>query len=185
MGQIASRGQVRAGFWRWALLAVPIVLGLGTLSGRLSNSGYGNAWFDALVKPAAMPPGWAFGAAWTVLYILQGLALAMVLNARGNRLRGTAVTLFVVQFAVNLTWSPLFFAAHQISFALLLIAVMFLAALATTFMFGRIRPLAAWLMVPYLAWLCFAAALNNDIRRLNPDADALAPAAPTPQMVTK
>lgn len=170
---------------RWALLTVPVVLGLGFLSGRLANSGYGNPWFDALVKPAAMPPGWAFGAAWTVLYILQGIALAMVLNARGNRLRGTAVTLFVVQFALNLAWSPLFFAAHQISFALLLIVVMFIAALATTYLFGRIRPLAGWLLVPYLAWLCFAAALNNDIRRLNPEADSLAPAAPTPQMGTE
>jgi tryptophan-rich sensory protein len=182
MGQVASRGQVRAGFWRRALITVPVVLGLGILSGRLANSGYGNPWFDALVKPEAMPPGWAFGAAWTVLYILQALALAMVLNARGNGLRGMAVTLFVVQFALNLAWSPLFFAAHQVTAALWLIVVMFVAALATTLVFGRIRPLAAWLMVPYLAWLCFAAALNNDIRRLNPNAEQLAPDGGATQM---
>jgi tryptophan-rich sensory protein len=182
MGQIASRGQVRAGFWRWALVTVPVVLGLGILSGRLSNSGYGNAWFDLLEKPAAMPPGWAFGAAWTVLYILQGIALAMVLNARGNGLRGMAVTLFVVQFAINLAWSPLFFALHQVTAAFWLIVLMFVAALATTLVFGRIRPLAAWLMVPYLAWLCFAAALNHDYDRLNLDAEQLAPEASATQM---
>jgi tryptophan-rich sensory protein len=184
LGQIASRGQVRAGFWWRALVTVPVVLGLGILSGRLANSGYGNPWFDALVKPDAMPPGWTFGAAWTLLYILQGLALAIVLNARGNGLRGTAVTLFIVQFALNLAWSPLFFALHQVTAALWLIIVMFVAALAATLAFGRIRRVAGWLMVPYLAWLCFAAALNNDIRRLNPGAEALAPRAPAPQMVT-
>lgn len=182
MGQIASRRQVVAGFWRWALVTVPIVLGLGIASGRLSNSGYGNAWFDLLEKPAAMPPGWAFGAAWTVLYVLQGLALAMVLNARGNGLRGTAVMLFVVQFVLNLSWSPTFFAFHQVTAAFWLILAMFLSALATTLVFGRVRPLAAWAMVPYLAWLCFAAALNLDFDRLNPNAEQLAKTAPAPQM---
>lgn len=182
MGQIASRGQVRAGFWRRALLCVPVVLGLGILSGRLSGSGYGNAWFDMLAKPDAMPPGWAFGVAWTLLYILQALALSTILNARGNRLRGTGVAFFVVQFLLNLAWSPLFFALHQVTAALWLIAGIFVAALSTALVFARVRPVAAWLMVPYLAWLCFAAALNNDIRRLNPNAEQLAPAAPATQM---
>lgn len=182
MGEIASRGQVRAGFWRRALLTVPIVLVLGIGSGRLSNSGYGNAWFDLLDKPAAMPPGWAFGVAWTILYALQGVALAMVLNARGNGLRATAVMLFVVQLALNLAWSPTFFAFHQVTAAFWLILAMFAAALATTLVFGRIRPLAAWAMVPYLVWLCFAAALNFDYDRLNPDAERLAPEAPATQM---
>ena len=85
MTAIASRSQLRMSFLRWALVTVPAVLLLGTLSGRASNSGYGNPWFDALVKPEAMPPGWVFGAAWTILYILLGLALAMILNARGSR----------------------------------------------------------------------------------------------------
>lgn len=182
MGQIASRRQVRAGFWLRALLCVPVVLGLGMLSGRLSGSSYGNPWFDMLVKPAAMPPGWAFGVAWTALYILQGFALAMILNARGNRLRGAAIALFVVQLLLNLAWSPLFFALHQVTAALWLIGGMFIAALATTLVFARIRPVAAWLMVPYLAWLCFAAALNNDIRGLNPNAEQLAPEGGATQM---
>lgn len=182
MGELTSRGQVKAAFWRKALVTVPVVLVLGMASGRLSNSGFGNPWFDALVKPEAMPPGWAFGAAWTVLYILQGLAIAMILNARGNRLREAAVSLFVVQLALNLCWSPLFFALHQVTAALWLIGAMFVTALATTLVFGRIRSVAAWLMVPYLAWLCFAAALNNDIRRLNPGAEQLAAGAEATQM---
>jgi translocator protein len=183
LSQIASREQLRGAFLRRALITVPVVLALGILSGRLSNSGYDNQWFAMLAKPEAMPPGWAFGAAWSVLYILQGLALAMILNARGNQLRGLAVALFVAQLALNLGWSPLFFALHQVTAALWLIGAIFVAALATTLVFARIRPVAAWLMVPYLAWLCFAAALNNDIRRANPDAEQLVPGFASTQIV--
>jgi tryptophan-rich sensory protein len=118
-----------------------------------------------------------------VLYILQGLALAIVLNARGNRLRPLAVVLFVVQLGLNLCWSPLFFAMHQVAAAFWLILIIFVAALATTFVFGQIRSLAAWAMVPYLAWLCFAAALNHDYRRMNPDAEQLVPGRTTTQIV--
>lgn len=175
MGEIASRSQIGFSLFRRAVVTVPLVLLLGLASGRLANSGYDNAWFAVLQKPDAMPPGPAFALAWTLLYICQGLALAIVLNARGNRLRGLAVVLFVLQFALNLAWSPLFFGLHQIGAAFWLIIGIFAAALAATIVFGQVRPPAAWLMVPYLAWLCFAAALNHDIGKLNPNAERLAP----------
>lgn len=183
MGELASRKQLNLSYFRWALITVPGTLLLGILSGRLSNSGYGNRWFDALAKPEAMPPGWMFGAAWTLLYILLGLALALVLNARGAKLRGLAVGLFAVQFALNLAWSPVFFAAHQVTVALWVIAAMLLVATATTVVFGRIRSAAAWLMLPYLCWLGFAASLNHDIDRLNPDAETLVPGGRKTQII--
>ena len=74
MNEIASQGQLRLAYLRWALVTVPAIVFLGFLSGRLANSGYGNRWFGALDKPALMPPGWAFGAAWTILYVLMALA---------------------------------------------------------------------------------------------------------------
>jgi hypothetical protein len=83
MNQIASPGQLRLAYLRWALVTVPVIVLLGFLSGKFANSGFGNRWFDALEKPALMPPGWAFGAAWTVLYILMGLAFAMILHGGG------------------------------------------------------------------------------------------------------
>jgi translocator protein len=175
LGEIALPGQLRMSYLRWALVTVPAVLLLGLASGRLSGSGYGNAWFDALEKPAAMPPGWAFGAAWTTLYILLGLALALILNARSARGRGLAITLFIVQLLLNYAWSPTFFAAHQVWPALFLILAIFVLATITTVLFGRIRRGAALLMLPYLAWLGFAAGLNWDIARLNPHAADLAP----------
>lgn len=182
MSEIASKGQLRWSFARWALVSVPLVLLLGIASGRISNSGYGNPWFDALVKPAIMPPGWAFGAAWTILYILMGLALAAVLNARGAPGRGLAIALFVVQFLVNLAWSPLFFAAHQVSLALWVILALLMLVAITSWAFWRVRAGAGLLLLPYIAWLCFASVLNYQIDALNPRAETLAPGVPKAQI---
>jgi len=182
MSEIASPGQLRWSYARWALVSVPAVVLLGFTSGRLANSGDGNPWFDALVKPSIMPPGWAFGLAWTILYVLMGLALAMILNARGARGRGVAITLFALQFLVNLAWSPLFFAAHQVTAAFWTILVMLALAIATTLSFARIRTAAAWLMLPYLLWIGFAGFLNYRFDTLNPQAETLVPTASKTQI---
>ena len=173
--EIASRGQLRMAYARYALVTVPAILLLGTLSGKVSNSGYGNPWFDALAKPSFMPPGWAFPVAWSLLYILLGLSLAIILNARGAKGRGLAVGIFLVQLALNFAWSPLFFAAHKVSLALAVIVAIIVLTAISAWLFARIRRTAALLLLPYLAWLCFAAALNYEIGRLNPDAEQLAP----------
>ncbi len=155
---------------RIALITVPVIVALGFLSGRLSNSGFGNDWFDALAKPAAMPPGWAFGAAWTILYILLGIVLATVMAARRSIARSKALTQFIMQLGLNLCWSPLFFGAHQVELGLATIIVILLLSLAATRNIAEISRVTAWLMVPYLAWLSFAAYLNFEIWRLNPAA---------------
>jgi tryptophan-rich sensory protein len=162
-------------FLRYALFVVPAILLLGTLSGRVSNSGYSNDWFAALAKPAIMPPGWVFPVAWAILYILLGLALAMVLHARGARGRPSAIAFFLVQLALNYSWSPIFFAAHKVGAAFVVILAMITLTIVTALLFARIRPLAALLLLPYLAWLLFAAALNWQVAALNPAADTLVP----------
>ena len=180
MNEIASPGQLRLSYLRWALVTVPAIVFLGFLSGRLANSGYGNRWFDALAKPDLMPPGWAFGVAWTMLYIFMGLALAIIIHARGARGRGLAVGLFLVQLLLNLLWSPLFFRAHQVDNALGLILMLFALVAVTALLFWRIRRGAGLLLLPYLAWLAFASFLNYEIGRLNPEAETLvAPALKT------
>lgn len=181
-GEIASSGQLRMAFLRRALFIVPLVLLLGMASGVLSNSGYDNRWFAALAKPWFVPPGWVFAVAWTILYILQGLALALILQSRGSSGRGKAIGAFVVQLALNLLWSPLFFAAHQVQAAFWLVVLIFAAALATTIMFARIRRRAGLLMLPYLAWLLFAGLLTYSIDMMNPGAETLAPEAPSTQI---
>jgi tryptophan-rich sensory protein len=162
-------------FLRYALVTVPLILLLGTISGALAGSGYGNPWFDALAKPALMPPGWVFGAAWTVLYICLGLALALILHARGARGRGIAIGIFLAQLALNYAWSPIFFAAHEVGLAFIVIVVMIVLAALAALLYARIRRAAGLLMVPYLAWLFFAAFLTWQIGRMNPDADQLVP----------
>ena len=104
----------------------------------------------------------------------------MILHARSAPLRGLAIVLFITQFILNLAWSPLFFGMHQVSAAFWLLISILVIAFVTTIVFGRIRKAAAWLMVPYLAWLCFAGILNKQIDNLNPDAETLVvPAART------
>lgn len=182
MSEIASAGQLRMSFLRVALVVVPLVLLLGILSGVAAGSGEDDPWFAALSKPAAMPPGWLFPVAWTILYILIGFALAMIVAARRAPGRTVALTLFILQLAANLAWSPLFFAAHRVAAALGLILLMIALTVATILAFARVRPRAAGLMIPYLAWLCFAAWLNYRIDVLNPDAETLAPARASTQV---
>lgn len=182
MSELASSGQLRMSFVRVALFTVPLILFLGILSGVVAGSGYDNAWFSALDKPSTMPPGWVFAFAWTILYILIGLALALVIFARGATGRGAAIGLFVVQFALNLTWSPLFFAMHRIGTAFMVILAMLVLSIVTALAFARIRRTAGLLMLPYIAWLCFAAWLNHEIGVLNPNGETLAPASVSTQV---
>lgn len=169
-------------YLRWAVVTVPFIMLLGFASARIVPTGSENRWYAALVKPEATPPNWAFPVAWTTIYILMGLALAMIIHARGSKLRGTAIILFAAQMVVNLIWSPLFFGAHQVFWSLIVIGVMFVLALATTMIFGRIRTAAAWLFVPYLAWLVVAGILTYRIDQLNPNAATLVPSSSSTQI---
>jgi translocator protein len=171
MSELASPGQLRASFMRWALVCVPGVMLLGLLSGRIAGSGPGNPWFEALVKPAIYPPSALFGIVWSVLYLLMGVSLAVVASARGAPGRGLALAIFAFQLLLNLAWSPLFFGAHQITGALILIAVLDIAVIATVMLFWRIRPLAGMLLLPYLGWILFATLLTYEFRAANPGAD--------------
>lgn len=156
------------GRWgRRALVTVPLIVGIGLLIGRLSDSGRDDFWFDALVAPAFMPPGWAFGAAWTFLYVLLGIVLAMILA--GQPRRNGLVALFGAQMVLNFSWSPVFFELHLMRIGLALIVVIFLVTLVLAARLWTIRRAAALLLVPYLLWLAFAAALNLGFIRLNPE----------------
>ena len=160
----------RQSWGRIALVTVPAIVLLGSASGWLSNSGYGNNWFDELAKPSFMPPGWAFGLVWPILYALLGIALAMVLAEPQSSRRRTGLFLFFAQLAFNFAWSPIFFAAHDIRLANIVIYAMIGLAAAAAGQFFRLKTAAGLLLIPYLAWLVFAATLNSAIDRLNPGA---------------
>jgi translocator protein len=166
----------RGSFLRAAVVFVPLLLFAGGLAARIAGSTTDNGWYQTLVLPAAQPPGPAFGIAWSILYTLLAVAAALLWASKdadgGRRGRGLALGLFGLGIVLNLAWSPLFFRAHLILPALVLIVAMFIVAVATVLAAARVNRLAAWLLVPYCAWLGFAGALNADIWRLNPAADA-------------
>ena len=169
---VATKGQLRMSFLRWVLVLVPVVVLLGLASGMISGSGDTN-WYRALEKPSFQPPPYLFRIVWPILYVLMGLALALVVNAKGSRLRGIAIAAFIAQFVANLLWSPIFFGMNQVSFAFWwLLLTLGLAGLATWF-FWRVRTIAGVMMLPYIAWLIFAAALNFQVDQLNPYAETL------------
>lgn len=158
----------RASFWRWVGVLVPGIVLAGVLSGLLANSGPGNAWFAALVKPSIYPPPATFGVVWTTLYVMMGVALAMVVTVPRRPGRHAAIVVFALQLLLNLAWSPLFFAAHRIVAAQVLLVVLDAAVLLCVILFARVRLLAGALLMPYLAWALFATVLNWQFLMLNP-----------------
>ncbi len=172
MAKVILRPAARGSMWRAGIVLVPLLLVLGGLSARLSGSTEDNGWFQTLVLPALQPPGAAFGIAWSILYSVLAVSAAIVWGHKAAPGRGLALGLFGLGIALNLTWSPAFFRLHLMLPALGIIAVMFGLAATTLWAFSRVSRVAAWLLVPYLGWLLFAAFLNYEIWRLNPAADA-------------
>lgn len=171
MQQIASNAQLRAIIARWSLFTVPLCLGLGFLSARAAGSVPDNPWFAVLDKPALYPPPIVFPVVWSFLYVLMGVALALVASARGAQGRWLAVGAFAVQLALNLAWSPVFFVAHRLTLALGIIFALIVMLTITIALAWRVRRMAAALLLPYLAWVCFASLLNLQFLQLNPTAD--------------
>jgi translocator protein len=124
-------------------------------------------FFDALRKPPLTPPAAVFGPAWATLYLLMGVAAWLIWRQGIDQQSALALGLFATQLLLNALWSILFFGARRTGWALLEIGLLWLAILATIVAFWRVQPLAAALLLPYLAWVSFAAYLNAGIVRLN------------------
>lgn len=122
------------------------------------------SWYLSLTRPPGTPPNWAFGPAWMTLYVLIGIAGWLVWRRVGA---GRALRLWGWQLAVNALWNPAFFGLRNIGLALAVIVVLIPMIAVTIRAFAKARPLAAWLMAPYLAWTCFAAYLNAGFWWLN------------------
>ncbi len=141
----------------WVLLTF-----LAPVAGAFTPPG---AWYQTLQKPEWNPPSWIFGPVWTLLYL--GMAIAAWLVWR-NGARSGALRWYLIQLALNAAWTPVFFGAHQIGAALLVILCLWLSILLTLRAFWQISRPAGLLLVPYLAWVSFATALNVTLWRLNP-----------------
>ena len=152
-----------------ALAAVCILIPLvsGAVIGILTMSGVTD-WYSTLNKPWFTPPDYVFGPVWTVLYILMGISLYLVLSQGWeNKIVKTGIILFAAQLGVNLMWSLIFFGLHSPLAALACIVVLLALIIATIMTFYRVSKPAAVLLVPYLAWVCIATALNAGVVFLN------------------
>jgi benzodiazapine receptor len=122
------------------------------------------AWYEQLTKPTLNPPNWVFGPVWTALYLMMAIAAWLVWRADG---RTQPLGLFAIQLSLNAVWSALFFGLHHPGWALVDIALLWVAVAATLASFWRSNTIAGCLLVPYLAWVTFASYLNFMIWRLN------------------
>jgi tryptophan-rich sensory protein len=127
-----------------------------------------SSFYTQLVLPEWAPPSSLFGPVWTVLYALMGLAAWLVWRVDGFRAARGALTLFLVQLALNALWSWLFFGWHRGALAFVDILFLWVFIVVTLIAFWRIQALAGGLLVPYLLWVSFASALNYAVWQLNP-----------------
>lgn len=151
-------------------LLVPFIvaaIGGGATSSALSD------WYRTLRKPEWNPPDWIFGPVWTTLYLIMGIASWLVWRKgqeapeeQQKEVQG-ALTLYGFHLVLNLLWSLIFFGLRRVDLALIEIGALWVALLATLIRFYRIRPLAGLILIPYQAWVTFAATLNATIWQLN------------------
>lgn len=125
-------------------------------------------WYASLRKPSWNPPSWIFGPVWTALYTMMAVAAWLVWRQGGWSRQRQPLLLFLAQLALNALWTPLFFGAHWMGVAFAEMILLWLAIAATLAAFQRVNRLAAGLLVPYLAWVSFAAFLNFTLWRMNP-----------------
>uniref|UniRef100_A0A7C2K3E2 Tryptophan-rich sensory protein n=1 Tax=candidate division WOR-3 bacterium TaxID=2052148 RepID=A0A7C2K3E2_UNCW3 len=145
-------------------IAIPLVVGF---IGSLFTSSSVNTWYKEINRPSFTPPNWLFAPAWTLLFVLIGLAFYLVwLNNFGDN-KTLVIGIFVLQLSLNLLWSLLFFGLRSPLLALIEIIVLWFAILLNMILFFRVSKVAGYLLVPYILWVTFATALNLGVYLLN------------------
>lgn len=145
------------------IIGIIICLSSGMFIGYITHAGT-SPWYSSLQKPNFNPPDWIFSPVWTILYIMIGIALGKIWNARKDNT--TLLYLFITHLTLNVLWTPLFFYAHRIDIAFIDIVLLWLS-LITCMILGRKIPYVSPLLVPYFAWVSFALILNWSMYVLN------------------
>jgi benzodiazapine receptor len=148
------------------IVAIVTVFAAAAVGGAATSSSVGT-WYAALQKPSFNPPAWVFGPVWTVLYLMMAIAAWLIWLKHGIADAQLPLALFGLQLALNMAWSVLFFGLRNPGLALVDIALLWLAIVATLVAFWRLSPAAGALLLPYLAWVSFAAILNYSLWALN------------------
>lgn len=152
--------------WKKYLFWIGLAEAAGALAGFLTRHGT-KIYQQTANKPPLTPPGWVFPVVWAVLYALMGIGAARIAAHPDGRQRNMALNVFVAQLIVNFFWSLLFFNAQAFGFAFVWLLLLWVLIVAMIFAFQRVDSGAAWLQVPYLLWVTFAAYLNLGTWLLN------------------
>lgn len=158
--------------WRAPSTGVRAVSFIGWLVFCFAAAGTGlfvstDGWYTGLHKPAWNPPSWLFGPVWTLLYTMMAVAAWLVWSEGGWKPHRWSLGMFCLQWLFNALWTPVFFGAHRAGWAFLDIVLLWIALATTVVRFWRTSLLAGAMLLPYLAWVSFAAALNLSIWRMN------------------
>jgi tryptophan-rich sensory protein len=151
--------------WPPILVAAAAALLVALVGGTMTDTG---PWYQGLNKPAWQPPGWLFGPAWTLIFSLTVLSAVRAWRAAPTaNARVAVVVLYCLNGVLNVLWSAVFFAFRRPDQALVEVVILWLSVLVPMLVVRRWSPAAAWLLLPYLAWVAFAGALNLAVVRLN------------------
>lgn len=126
-----------------------------------------DGWYAGLIKPSWNPPAWIFAPVWSVLYLIMAVAAWLVWREGGWKRQWPVLSLFLLQLLLNALWTPVFFGWHRPDLAFALILALGVVLKMTIFFFLRVKKMAGFLLLPYSAWVSFAAVLNFAIWRLN------------------
>lgn len=138
----------------------------GALSALLSG---GFTDYREIVQPPLSPPGWVFPVVWTILYAVMGISAYLIYSSDRKALaKQDALRLYAFQLVLNFSWSIIFFRFGAFTLAAAVLIALLIAVIAMTVKFWRIRPIAGYLNIPYILWLCFALYLNIGVVLLNP-----------------
>ena len=148
------------------IICLLVPLAVGGIAALLTGGGMDA--FETLNKPPLSPPGWLFLVAWTILYLLMGLASYLALESRGpQQIISRSIALYALQLLFNFLWPIVFFGLKWYLFAFIWLAALWILILLTMLQFRRVSKAAAYLMLPYLVWVTFAGYLNLGISLLN------------------
>jgi tryptophan-rich sensory protein len=142
---------------------LPLIV--GGLSGYFTASNIAT-WYVTLNKPFFNPPNYLFGPVWTVLYLMMGISLGMIINAK-HKNKNKSLIIFSIQLVLNFFWSVIFFSLQSPGWAAIEIIAMWLSIIYMIRNFYKINKWAGWLQIPYLLWVTFASVLNISIYVLN------------------
>jgi len=148
------------------LVSIALPLGLGAIAGLFTAEAI-PGWYKTLNQPSFNPPNWLFGPVWTTLYLLMGISLFLIWKQKPSKERNKAVFIYLMQLSLNFGWSFIFFYFNRIGFALMEIILLWISIVIMISSFYKIKPIAAYINIPYLLWVTFATILNASYYLLN------------------